>query len=138
MSIHTRIALCGRRRSGAHALLCAFVCAVSLSSCAHRRAGGEIANDLYERSGQALTEPAAAAATCIIKNASQAGYTASEQPLYGMTAVAVNVRPWSVGDVVASVTLLPRLTGSNATVTTTRNGPVRDRPKLVEQLLSGC
>jgi hypothetical protein len=120
------------RRTCAAALLL-----LALASCAQRPKPGESA-DVYERSTLRLTQAPQAAASCIARNADNAGYAAVLQPLFGTASIAVSIRSGGLtGDTLATISMLPEEKGSRATVTNPREG-VRERKALLDTLLARC
>ena len=110
---------------------------LALASCAQRPKPGESA-DVYEHSMHRLTQPPQSAASCIARNADNAGYASVLQPLFGTAAVAVSIRDGGVtGNTLATISVLPEENGSRATVTSPREG-VRERKALLDTLLARC
>jgi hypothetical protein len=110
---------------------------LALASCAQRPKPGESA-DVYEHSTHRLTQSPASAASCIARNADNAGYASVLQPLFGTAAVAVSIRDGGLtGNTLATISMVPEEKGSRATVTSPREG-VRERKALLEALLARC
>ncbi|MGZ8201748.1 MAG: hypothetical protein ACXW2I_02080 [Burkholderiales bacterium] len=95
-------------------------------------------DDIYEHSTYELTGSAEAAASCIVQNASKLGFTASVQPLYGTSAMAVSVRTLPAGgQTIATLSILSEGRRSRATITIVR-AEAGDRRPAVERLVKGC
>ncbi|MGZ8157071.1 MAG: hypothetical protein ACXWUK_17425, partial [Burkholderiales bacterium] len=78
------------------------------------------------------------AASCIVQNASKLGFTASVQPLYGTSAMAVSVRTLPAGgQTIATLSILSEGRGSRATITIVR-AEAGERRAAVERLVKGC
>jgi len=98
----------------------------------------EVVDNIYVRSTHHLAQTPEAAAACISKNATQAGYFPSLQPLYGTSAMSVSVRTFQVGDTLATFNLLPSATGTRATATTMRERKEPTRAELLENMIRSC
>ena len=108
-----------------------------LASCTQRPKQGESA-DVYERATHRLTQAPAAAASCIARNAANAGYASVLQPLFGTAAIAVSIREGGpTGDTLATISMVPQEKGSRATVTSPRE-MTRERKALLDTLLAQC
>ena len=118
--------------------ICAALLLLALASCAQRPKPPGDSADVYERSTHRLTQSPQAAASCIARNADNAGYAAVLQPLFGTAAVAVSIREGGLtGNTLATISLLPEEKGARATITSPREG-VRDRKALLDTLLARC
>ena len=125
------------RHSRSLRLCAAALLILALASCAHRPKSGESA-DVYERSTHRLTQPPQEAASCIARNAENAGYATVLQPLFGTASVAVSVRDGGLTRAtLATISLLPEEKGSRATVTSPRENPV-ERKALLDTLFARC
>jgi len=110
---------------------------LALAGCAQRPKPGESA-DVYEHSTHRLAQTPAAAASCVARNADNAGYASVLQPLFGTAAVAVSIRDGGLtGNTLATISMVPQEKGSRATVTSPRE-MARERKVLLDTLLARC
>src|SRR6187402_522394 len=108
------------RHTRSQRLCAAALLVLALASCTQRPKAGESA-DVYERSTHRLAQAPAAAASCIARNADNAGYATVVQPLFGTAAVAVSIRDGGLtGNTLATISMVPEEKGSRATVTSPR------------------
>ncbi|MDB5903215.1 MAG: hypothetical protein JWM26_2093 [Betaproteobacteria bacterium] len=110
---------------------------LTIVACARVSAQPQPSGDIYQRSTLRLSKPPEQAAACLVEHARSAGRSAEVVPLYGVESVAVTIRTSSTGDVHAVLSLMRAEAGTNAAVTTFKDG-IADRADFMSQLIQGC
>ena len=117
--------------------LAALMMVVMPGQAAEERQEGAAPNNYLTTSVYQTGSSPEQAASCVEKNAKEAGMPASQmQPLYGMSRVGVIMRERPTSDTLAVAVTVPTDSGSTVAIGTTPLVP--DRDKLVSELLKGC